>query len=321
MKQVRTLSTSGSSNASRRAAANWSAVASEGSETGPCEISQVPAERRLRGEGAERVGVADDRDALSGRQRLVDHQLGDVEELVDVLHPDDARLPEHRPERAGRHVRLPDPVAGRGAVCGDSRGDGDDRLPLGQAAGDPGELARVADRLEVEAHGGGVVVVDPVLHEVVAGDVDAVARGGEVGDAQAATVGRGENRDPERAALREEAQPAGARAPGRQRGVELDLGVGVDQAERVRADDAQPVLAGAATQLLLTLRALRRRSRRTRPTRRGGTGHPSRRIRRRRRGRCPPARPPRRGRPVRGSRRPVAYAGSPSTSRASLFTA
>ena len=40
MKQVRTLSTSGSSNASRRAAANWSAVASEGSETGPCEISR-----------------------------------------------------------------------------------------------------------------------------------------------------------------------------------------------------------------------------------------------------------------------------------------
>ena len=40
MKQVRTLSTSGSSNASRRACANWSAVASEGRETGPCEISR-----------------------------------------------------------------------------------------------------------------------------------------------------------------------------------------------------------------------------------------------------------------------------------------
>ena len=254
---MRTLSTSGSSNASRRACANWSAVASGGQGDRTVRDLQVPAERRLRGEGAERVGVADDRDPLTGRQRLVDHQLGHVEELVDVLHPDDARLPEHRPERAGRHVRLPDPVAGRGAVCGHSRRDGDDRLALGQAAGDPGELARVADRLEVEAHGGGVVVVDPVLHEVVAGDVDPVARGGEVGDAEAAAVGRGENRDPERAALREEAQPAGARHPGRQRGVELDLGVGVDQAERVRADDAQPVLARTATQLLLTLGALR----------------------------------------------------------------
>ena len=217
---------------------------------------EVPAECCLRGERAQRVRVADDGDALSGGQRLVDHQLRDVEQLVDVLHADDAGLPEHRPERTRRYVGLADPVAGRSAVRGDSRGDGDHRLPLGQAAGDPGELARVADRLEVEAHGGGVVVVDPVLHEVVAGDVDAVARGGEVGDAQAATVGRCEHGDPQRAALREQPQTAGTGQPGGQRGVEQDLGVGVDQPERVRADDAQPVLPGAAAQLLLALRSV-----------------------------------------------------------------
>ena len=288
MKQVRTLSTSGSSNASRRAARELVGGRVRGQRDRAVRDLEVPAERRLRGEGAERVRVADDGDALSGGQRLVDHQLGDVEQLVDVLHADDAGLPEHRPERTGRHVGLPDPVAGRSAVGGDPRRDGDHRLPLGQAAGDPGELARVADRLEVEADGGGVVVVDPVLHEVVAGDVDAVARGGEVGDAEAATVGRREHGDPQRAALREEAQTAGAGQPGGQRRVEQDLGVGVDQPERVRADDAQPVLAGAAAQLLLALGAVRRRSRRTRPRRRAGSGRPSRRTRRRRRGRCPP---------------------------------
>ena len=97
--------------------------------------------------------------------------------------------------------------------------------------GDPGELARVAHRLEVEADGVGLVVVDPVLHEVVAGDVDPVAGGGEDRDAEAAPGGRGEHRDAERAALREEAEPAGRRQLGRQRGVEPHLGVVVDEPE------------------------------------------------------------------------------------------
>ena len=48
-------------------------------------------------------------------QRLVDDQLGDVEQLVDVLDPDDAGLPQHRVERLGRHVgrRGPGDRAGR----------------------------------------------------------------------------------------------------------------------------------------------------------------------------------------------------------------
>ena len=48
----------------------------------------------------------------------------------------------------------------------------------------PGELARVADRLQVQAHGGGVGVVLPELHHVVAGDIGPVSGREEGGDAE-----------------------------------------------------------------------------------------------------------------------------------------
>ena len=71
--------------------------------------------RGIGGQGAQRVGVADDRDAVAGGQRLVGHELGDVEELVDVLDPDDAGLPEHRVEHLGPGLGLAHPVARRHA--------------------------------------------------------------------------------------------------------------------------------------------------------------------------------------------------------------
>jgi len=217
---------------------------------------EVPAQRRLGGQGAERVRVAHDSNPLAGGQRLVDEQLRDIEELVHVLDPDDARLAQHRAEGAGRHPSLARPVAGRGAIPGHARRDGDDRLALSQGSRDAGELARVADRLEVQADGHGAVVVDPVLQEVVARDVDPVAGGGEVRHPEAPAVGRGEHGDSQRATLREEAETAGPGHPRRERGVETDLRVGVDEAERVGADHAHPVLAGAPAQLLLALRAV-----------------------------------------------------------------
>ena len=48
----------------------------------------------------------------------------------------------------------------------------------------PGELARVADRFQVQPDGGGVGVVLPELHHVVAGDVGPVAGREEGGEAQ-----------------------------------------------------------------------------------------------------------------------------------------
>jgi hypothetical protein len=47
--------------------------------------------------------------------------------------------------------------------------------PERDPAGDPGELAGVADRLEVHHHDLGRLVLLPVLKEVVAGHVGAVA--------------------------------------------------------------------------------------------------------------------------------------------------
>ncbi len=114
-------------------------------------------------------------------------------------------------------------------------------LTCRERPGDPGELARVAHRLEVEADGVGLLVVDPVLHEVVARDVDAVARRGEDRDAEAASRGRGEHCDAEGAALGEEARADRDRGM-TEASVALSRtrGVVVDEAEAVGADDRIP---------------------------------------------------------------------------------
>src|SRR5699024_5081551 len=108
-----------------------------------------------------------------------------------------------------------------------------------------------AHRLQVEADGVGPVVLDPVLHEVVAGDVDPVARRGEDGDAEVATGGRVEVGDGQGTTLGEEAEVTRPRDGRGQGGGEADLGVVVDQAEGVGPDDAHAVGAGQAQDLLL----------------------------------------------------------------------
>ena len=75
---------------------------------------QPPADAGLGAERAQRVGVADDGHPVALGQRLVDHELGDVEHLVDVLDPDHPGLAQHRVEGL-----RPDPgVVGRGAPAG-----------------------------------------------------------------------------------------------------------------------------------------------------------------------------------------------------------
>ena len=94
-------------------------------------------------------------------------------------------------------------MPGRASERGDLGLHDDDGFAQRELPRDTRELARVADRFEVEADGVGVVVVDPVLQEVVAGDVDAVAGGSEIGQAEATPSGAREHGDAERTALRE----------------------------------------------------------------------------------------------------------------------
>ena len=135
---------------------------------------QALGEHDVRGQHAQRRGVADDPDPRARRQGLVGEQLGGVEELVDRVDPDHPGLVEH-----GAHGGLVDGLrAAREARRGGDVAPAlhrDHGLLPGEPTRDPGELARVAEGLEVEQDDVGVGVGVPVLHEVVARQVGAVA--------------------------------------------------------------------------------------------------------------------------------------------------
>jgi hypothetical protein len=130
----------------------------------------------------------------------------------------------------------------------------DDRLGAAHAAGQPGELARVAEALQVQQHHLGAGVGGPVLQQVVAADVGAVARRDEAGQADVAVARLLEQRRAERTGLREEADPAAAGHPGRQAGVEPHRRVGVDDAQAVGPDHPHARGARRGDQLPLAAR-------------------------------------------------------------------
>ena len=95
--------------------------------------------------------VADDRDPPAGRERLVREHLRGVEQLLERVDADHAGLAEQRVDRdVGRRerggVRRRGPAPGGGAAALHR----DDRLRARDAPGEPRELARVPERLEVE---------------------------------------------------------------------------------------------------------------------------------------------------------------------------
>jgi hypothetical protein len=145
------------------------------------------------GEGGERVRRADDGDPPAGGQRLVGEQLRRLEQLRQRGHAHDACGGE---QRADGDVALPAAALER-----------DDRLGAADLAGDAGELAGVAEAAQVEHDHLGALVGAPVLQQVVAGDVGAVAD-------------RHERRQPERAPgglLQERARRAPRTATARRR--------------------------------------------------------------------------------------------------------
>ena len=160
----------------------------------------------VRAEDAETAGVREHGDAVAARQRLRREENGRVEQLLE------------RAQRAGRPparraLRRRRRSSASAAVCELAARAPARLVPLRIARigferatrpGDPRELARVPERLEVEQDQVGRVVVLPVLEQVVRGDVGLVADRDEARQPEATTVRFLEQRQAERAALRRE---------------------------------------------------------------------------------------------------------------------
>ena len=167
--------------------------------------------RGLRHERSGRRRAGQDRGTPARRERLVRQDLRHVEELVRVVDADDTGLAHHLGQRARSGVRRPDRVPGRHHLARPSGRHHDHGLELRQPPGHPAELARVADRLEVEPHDVGAVVVRPELHEVVARDVRAMPRGDELRQADPAPTHGSEQCHSHRRRLAEQPDPPSAR--------------------------------------------------------------------------------------------------------------
>ena len=111
-------------------------------------------------------------------------------------------------------------------------------------------------------------VVLPVLEEVVAREVGLVADRDEGRQPEAEAVGVLDDREAERAALREEPDAPVDRQGRGERGVEPDVGLEVDDAHAVGPDEAHARAAARRDELALAGGALRPRSRRSPATRR-----------------------------------------------------
>ena len=157
--------------------------------------------------------IRQDGDPAAARQRLAGEQHRDVGELLERVGADHARLPEQRVDR-GRRARERGRVGAGGALAGGRPAalHRQDRLLPRDPPRDARELARVAERLQVEEDEIGARVVLPVLEQVVGGDVRLVPDGDEGREAQAARGRLLEQREAERAALRGEADVPGGEA-------------------------------------------------------------------------------------------------------------
>ena len=269
---------------------------------------------RLAGVGAEDAEPAAVRqhgDARAARKRLAGEEDGDVGEILERVGLDHAGLAEdgldrgHRARERGR-VRARRPLAGARAAALHRQ----DRLLARDPLREPPELARVPERLQVEEDQVGLGVVLPVLEQVVGGDVRLVPDRDERREAEPARRRLLEQGEPERPALRREADVArpgrcavrrSRSARRRRRRCRGSWGRSAARRGRGRGRAAAP--GGARP---------RRRSRRSRPRSRRAPSCPARAPARPRRGSTRPGgrRPP--GRPPRGRRRST---GTPSPRR------
>src|SRR5262249_57140771 len=114
-----------------------------------------------------------------------------------------------------------------------------DRLTTRNAPGDMSEGPRIAEGLEVEKDEVGAVVVLPPLEQVVRRDVGLVPDRSEGGESECALGRLLQESEPEGAALRRKADPAGRKRTRSERRIEPDRRHG--DTEAVRADHARAV--------------------------------------------------------------------------------
>ena len=160
-----------------------------------------------------------------------------------MFHLDDAGLAEHLVDRAGWRGRSFGPRAPSAPLGGPAGRHDDDRLDQRDAPGDPGELARVADGLEVEADDVGVSsssqycsrsLPDTSARFPAETNVDTPTPRRRTAASKATNRGAG---------LAEEPDPPARRAL-RQRGVELQAALrGRDDPVAARPDHPHPARA------------------------------------------------------------------------------
>ena len=224
------------------------------------ELGQLqPGEHgHVGGDDARAARVGHDRHAVA-RGHLAAHlaQLalvfvgeggGEVEQLVDGIHPDDARLLEDGVvDPLGARQRAGVGGRGLGAGAGAPALDHQHRLgpvvPAGDLLDRLDELRPAAQLLDVEQDHLGVVVLVQVAQEIQLVHVGLVADGDELGEAEVAVGREVQDRRAQRAALRDEGDVAGPRHARGEAGVQAHVGQGVDHPQAVGADHAHPRLA------------------------------------------------------------------------------
>ena len=172
--------------------------------------AEARVDARVRAHDARTARVADDPDAAAARGRLLGQDRRGVEQVVEAVAADHARAGEQRvdggirggDQRAG--VRGGRPRAG----ARPPRLDRQHRLRPRHPPRDAAELARVAERLQIQRDDLGRRVLLPVLQDVVARQIGLVAERDERAQPDAAARHAVDRRRPERPALGDEADRA-----------------------------------------------------------------------------------------------------------------
>ncbi len=196
---------------------------------------------RIGRQNARATGVREDRNARTSRYWLMREQRRDIEHLFQTFSADHPCLAEQRIDHdiVGRQ-RAGVGRCGPGSRHGPSGFHGNDRFLSAHTAGNLRELLRVPETLEIQQDDRRLRILGPVLNQVVAGHVRLVAHRHEAGDSNTQLLGIVENRQPECAALRRHRHVSARRVHRRERGVQLNVRIGIEEAHAVRADQATP---------------------------------------------------------------------------------
>jgi hypothetical protein len=120
-----------------------------------------------------------------------------------------------------------------------------------------GEIARIAERLEIHADDAGLVIVLPVLEEIVTGDVGLVSDRGELGQADAESSRFVENRHTKGSRLADETDGSSTCRRRSERCIHRYTWIGIDDPHAIGSDHAYSSVPDLVSQLKLELGALR----------------------------------------------------------------